>query len=230
MNGRSARWRGPGSAAARSRLIALLLAGAAWAPLSAELQPAKGRFLVAERDLRDPNFSETVVLLTHYGEGGAMGLIVNWPTAAPAAELLPHVGGIAGLSDTIFVGGPVARQVLLMLLRSQGELEGAEHVFADVHLGTSRELLERVASGEQAVEEFRLYSGHAGWAPGQLELELAAGGWRVLPGEPGLVFDADPERVWSELMKRGEVQWTRRGGAAGERAAGPAQPRSSQSR
>ena len=191
--------------------VLMLAAAATIAAAGPGLEPAKGRFLVAERDLRDPNFSETVVLLTEYGAGGAMGVIVNWPTAAPAAELVPQVDGIGELTDTIFVGGPVARQVMFMLLRSAGELPEAERVFADVHLSSSRELLQRLVSGEVEAADLRLYSGYAGWSPGQLEMELAAGGWRVLPGDAELVFAAEPDDVWQELMRRGEVQWTWRG-------------------
>ena len=177
------------------------------------LAPAKGRFLVAQRDLRDPNFRETVIVLTEYDDSGAMGLIVNWPTAAPAAELIPQIEGIAEWADTIYVGGPVSRQVMLMLVRSEEDLAGAQRVFADVHLSTSRELLQRVVAGEVETADMRLYSGYAGWAPGQLDFELEAGGWRVVPGDPDLVFADDPDGVWDELMRRGEVQWTWRLGA-----------------
>ncbi len=173
-----------------------------------QLDPAKGRFLVADRDLRDPNFSETVVLLTDYGEDGAMGVIVNWPTAAPVAELIPQVDGIAERTDTIFVGGPVARQVMLMLVRSENELPQAERIFGDVYLSSSRDLLQRVISRQIEATGLRLYSGYAGWSAGQLDIELAAGGWRVLPADAELVFAADPDRVWPELMRRGDVRWT----------------------
>ena len=184
-----------------------------------DLQPAKGRFLVAERDLRDPNFSETVVLLTEYGADGAMGLIVNWPTAAPVAELIPQMEGIGGWTDTVFGGGPVARQVMLMLLRSEGDLPEAERVFADVHMSTSSELLRQVIAGEIEPADVRLYSGHAGWSPGQLDMELEAGGWRVVPADAELVFATDPEGVWPELIKRGDVRWTWRRSAASARPA-----------
>ena len=199
--------------------VVSLAAAALFAAAGPGLAPAKGRFLVAQRDLHDPNFRETVVLLTEYGADGAMGLIVNWPTAAPAAELIPQVEGIGELAETIFVGGPVARQVMLMLLRSAEDLPQAERVFADVHLSTSRELLQQVLAGEIETLDLRLYSGYAGWAPGQLDLELEAGGWRVLPAEAELVFAADPDAVWTELMRRSDVQWTARPPAAAGRAA-----------
>jgi putative transcriptional regulator len=186
-----------------------LTAAAAVAADGPGLDPAKGRFLVARRGLQDPNFRETVVLLTEVSVDGAMGLIVNWPTAAPAAELIPQIDGIGGLDRKIFVGGPVSRQVMLMLFRSAENLPQAERIFADVHLSTSRDLLERLVAGEIESADLRLYSGHAGWAPGQLDLELEAGGWLVLPGDAELVFAADPDRVWPELVRRGDLQWTR---------------------
>jgi putative transcriptional regulator len=174
------------------------------------LDPAPGRFLVAERQLRDPNFNETVVLLTEYGENGAMGVIVNWPTAAPTSELLPEVEGLADWQETIYVGGPVSRQVMFMLVRSAAELPQAQRVFADVHLSSSRELLQQVVSGEIEATAMRLYSGYAGWSAGQLDMELALGSWRILPGDAALVFEEDPDSIWPELMRRGEMQWTRR--------------------
>ena len=145
------------------------------------LEPAKGRFLVAGRDLLDPNFSKTVVLLTDYGDDGAMGVIVNWPTAAPAAELIPQVDGVGERVGTVFVGGPVSRQVMLMLVRSDDELPQAERVFADVHLSTSRALLQQVISRQVEATDLRLYSGHAG-GPGAAR---PGGGGRRLAGPAG---------------------------------------------
>jgi putative transcriptional regulator len=175
--------------------VLALGAAAAIAAGAPGLGPAKGRFLVAERDLSDPNFSETVVLLTEVGDDGAMGVIINWPTRAPAADLLPEIDGIGERIDTIFVG-------------SERELPEAARIFADVYLSSSLDLLQRVIAGEIEIADLRLYSGYAGWAAGQLEFELAAGGWRVLPAEAELVFAGDPDRVWPELIRRGDVRWT----------------------
>jgi putative transcriptional regulator len=46
-----------------------------------------------------------------------------------------------------------------------------------------------------------MYSGYAGWAPGQLEAELARGDWHLLPAEAKLVFDEHPEGVWEALSR-----------------------------
>ena len=41
----------------------------------------KGIFLIAAPSLRDPNFRQTVVLLCEHGAEGALGVVVNHPTA-----------------------------------------------------------------------------------------------------------------------------------------------------
>lgn len=205
------RWR----RGAASALVGLIVALAATTSVQGgDRSPATGRFLVAERQLDDPNFVETVVLLVDYDSDGAMGLIVNWPTEAPVGMLLPDLEGIERRADTVWVGGPVSRQLMMMLMRSEEDLPGAERVFADVHFSSSRELLERLAAGAVEVGAVRLYSGYAGWAPGQLEMELAVGGWRVLPGDSELIFDTDPDAIWSRLMARDEIEWTGRPGPA----------------
>ena len=163
------------------------------AAASVALEPARGRFLVAERDLRDPNFRETVVLLTDYGKGGAMGVIVNWPSAAPVAELVPQIEGIAERVDTIFVGGPVSRQVMLMLVRAKDELPLAERIFADVHLSSSRELLEQLVAGQIGLRRSaalqrpcRLGAGPARGRAGGRRLAGGAGRRRAgVRGRPG---------------------------------------------
>jgi putative AlgH/UPF0301 family transcriptional regulator len=60
-------------------LLAVTLAGAD--RVQAEpLELGKGLFLIAEPSLRDPNFRETVILITHHNSTGTMGVIINRPT------------------------------------------------------------------------------------------------------------------------------------------------------
>ncbi len=171
--------------------------------------PGKGRFLVARRSLVDPNFSQTVVLLIEYGDQGAMGLIVNRPTEVKLSEVL-EIEGAERLLEPVYSGGPVAHGRMLMLLRAQEAPEGALPVFRDVHSSGSRELLDQLVAQPGSVKQFRVYAGHAGWAPGQLEAEIDRGGWHVMPGDPELVFSSAPKSVWRELIRRAVTRWTRR--------------------
>jgi putative transcriptional regulator len=58
----------------------------------------------------------------------------------------------------------------------------------------------RLAGG---TDDLRLYAGHAAWVPGQLQSEINAGGWQLLPGTAELVFHTDPGSLWKELEGRG---------------------------
>lgn len=175
--------------------------------VDAALAPAKGKFLVASRDLRDPNFTRTVVLLLDYDEMGAMGLVINRPTEMSIATALPDVEGLEGRNENVWAGGPVAVHHLLILVRASTRPAGSDEVFDDVYVSGSRDLLGRLVDAEERVETFRIYAGHAGWAPMQLDAEVARGGWEVLPGEADLVFDDTPAEVWPDLVERGAVKW-----------------------
>jgi putative transcriptional regulator len=173
--------------------------------------PGKGKFLVARRQLIDPNFNQTVVLLVEHSEEGALGLVINRPTEVKLSDVL-EIDGAARLVEPVYSGGPVAHGRMLMLLRAPETPEGAQPVFEDVHSSGSRELLERLVTQQGAVEHFRVYAGHAGWAPGQLEAEIERGGWHVAPADSDLVFSMAPENVWPELNRRAAARWTRRRG------------------
>ena len=42
--------------------------------------------------------------------------------------------------------------------------------------------------------------GYAGWAPSQLDDELARGAWVTVAEDPALVFDDDRTRVWTDAL------------------------------
>jgi putative transcriptional regulator len=170
-------------------------------------KPAAGKFLVADRTLIDPNFTETVVLLLDYNDEGAMGLIVNRQTSVKLAELLPEMKVLQRRQDAAYVGGPVQQDGILLLVRSKEDLEGATRVFGDVHVSASHEFLAKLASESADAERFRAFVGYAGWASGQLEREIATGSWHILPGDTGSVFDPSPEGLWERLIKKTQLRW-----------------------
>lgn len=182
-------------------LLCLSIAMAQTAPQAAL---SAGRLLIAGEHLRDPNFAQTVVLLLNYGDRGARGVIVNRRSDVKLATVFPRISGLHQRPDTAYLGGPVARNQLLVLLRSDGPRPGAEHVVDGVHVSTSRQVLVEALNRAAAV---RVYAGYAGWAPGQLDREVARGDWHVLPADADTVFSDTPGEVWRELIEKGAVQW-----------------------
>ncbi len=181
-----------------ARIVALLAALAVLAAPAAGERPARGMFLVAEPDLLDPNFARSVVLLIDYGENGAAGVIVNRRTEARLVDLLPDIEDTEGAAGRVFLGGPVSPEGVLVLLRADAAPEASRPVFDDVYVSASRDVLERLVKGGGT---FRVYAGHAGWAPGQLDWEIRQGGWALVPADVDALFDDEPDEVWSRMLK-----------------------------
>lgn len=158
----------------------------------------KGQLLVAVPELGDPNFSRTVVyLLAHDPHGGAIGLVLNRPGPLPAAAALPHWAERAAEPAMLFKGGPVDQGSVIGLGR------GHDGWPLPVDLSEQPNLV------EEGADLVRLFSGYAGWSPGQLEGELDMGGWIVVAAEPVDVFTAEPRELWHTVLGRqpGTLGW-----------------------
>jgi putative transcriptional regulator len=166
--------------------------------------PAKGMFLIADQKLQDPNFSQTVVLLLDYGDHGAMGLVVNRPTDVALFRVFPDMEGLRGRAETLFFGGPVDLDKVFILIRSDSQPSSDIPVIKNLYLSGNTDALEQIFNDTQ--REARVYAGYAGWAPQQLDAEIARGDWTVVPADAQTVFDAVPAEIWQKLMNRGKIR------------------------
>ncbi len=162
--------------------------------------PAGGQFLVATPQLRDPRFAETVVLVLSHGRDGAIGVVVNRRTWVEPEVLFPDVGLFRRYRGTVYFGGPVARGNTLFLIRDADRMEG-EPIIDDVYLTADVEEALELLPARTDERTLRVYAGYAGWGPGQLERELAAGDWQVAPASGDLVFMPEPADLWREVHR-----------------------------
>ena len=192
------------------------------AAASAELAPAKGRLLVATEVVGGDLFAETVILLLEYGDAGAMGLVVNRPTDVALGELLEDAEEIPDPPPTIYWGGPVAMSTLSALVHRDAPAESADTIIESVVRLPFDAALENAATDPASV---RFYLGYAGWAPGQLDYELARDSWHVLPASDEIVFSEDPKRLWQRLKPaqqyRAALQSIQKAGHPAPKAAYP---------
>jgi putative transcriptional regulator len=165
-----------------------------------------GKLLVSARDLADPNFAESVVLLVQYNQEGTVGLMINHRTRAPVSRIIQDLDTGKHGSDPIYIGGPVELNAVLGLFRSRKRPDEGTSVLSEVYLVSSKTLLEKALSATPGPTDLRLYVGYCGWAGGQLENEVRQGGWWIFDANAGLVFDPDPGSVWSRLIARTEQQ------------------------
>ena len=190
----------------RRRLLAaalgLPLAGVPYAR-AADADIANGIFLIASPELQDPNFRETVVLITQPEAGGGhLGVIVNRPLAARLSDALPDLHTIPDAAQQMYAGGPVAQNRILFLVRARTAPANSLRVLDEVYLTGDAQLPLRVARGDLKVESFRAYVGYAGWGQRQLRAEIAAGGWYMAPADAEIIFTAEAFKVWPEMIKR----------------------------
>lgn len=178
--------------------------GSVWATEHAPLSmppPGRGVFLVASPNLTDPNFRQAVVLICEFGPAGTLGLIVNRPTNVPLSEAMPYVSVLKGKSDVLFLGGPVQPSSILMLFRVSREPASARRIFEGVYLGGNMDTLERVITRPEPTEAFRAYAGYAGWAPGQLEFEMALGSWATVQADARSIFEKESASLWPDMLR-----------------------------
>ncbi|HVR28329.1 MAG TPA: YqgE/AlgH family protein [Thermoanaerobaculia bacterium] len=163
--------------------------------------PDPGDFLIASRDLDDPNFARTVVLLLQAGPDGAGGVVVNRPTLTPVATVLPQVEGLSERTDRLFWGGPVEPHAALVLVRvDQAPAEGSL-VLDGVYAVRTRAGIEQILGGGLPQPSLRVFTGHAGWAAGQLEWEISRGSWHLRRADADRIFAEEVESLWDRLSR-----------------------------
>lgn len=176
---------------------------------SAAETAANGVFLVATRNIRDANFKESVVLITQPPGSGPFGVIINRPLAQRVGTLFPGNETLEGRDDMLYSGGPVERRSLIFLVRSNRAPPRAAHVLSDVYFTSDFSWVEGMLKRSDPIQGLRVYAGYAGWAPGQLQNEIARGGWHVVPADAETIFEKDPATIWPELIKRAAQHMTR---------------------
>ena len=164
-----------------------------------ELRP--GLFLYASPAQRDPNFTETVVLLVEHGSSGSMGLVVNRPTRVPLEELLRGVEARSGRGLHFYWGGPVQPEVVLALVRTPWPSDSARSVLPDVYLTSEMADVRAALQQKEPGDKLRLFTGYTGWGAGQLAAEVRAGAWVLDRADARSLFAPDTEDLWFRVHR-----------------------------
>ena len=158
--------------------------------------------LVSMPQMNDANFSKTVVLLAEYGAHGAFGLVLNRRMDEPAKAIITADDPLdIHPKMHLYIGGPVEPTRAWILTGHQELDPEALEVMSGVYLSASPTLVRRTL--ESAPDRLvRMVVGYAGWGAGQLDAELAQGGWLLAPVEPDLIFETEAETMWEAAIRR----------------------------
>jgi putative transcriptional regulator len=167
-----------------------------------------GQLLVATPEMKDSRFAETVIYMVKHDADGAFGLVINRPLAkGPFEDLLKGFG--TEINDAkgevvIHYGGPVSMQQGFVLHSDDITIESSMKVANGIAMTADVKMIEAMARGKGPRQSLVML-GYTGWAPGQLEMELKADSWFVIPGDKSLVFGKDADKKWREAMDKRQI-------------------------
>jgi putative transcriptional regulator len=169
------------------------------------MESLRGKLVIASPSIHDPNFRRTVVYMTEHGDEGAMGLVLNRAAETTVGDAVPELGWLADSDQPVHVGGPVAPQSVVVL--AEFERPELSALLVEDDLGFVPGEVPDPDELGAALGRARVFAGHAGWGPGQLESELEEESWIIEPARREDVFTDDPEGLWSAVLKRKGSQY-----------------------
>lgn len=173
-------------------LLALpaLCSAAGKAPLTAIV-------ITAKSELPDDNFAGSAVLVLNNLGPAPIGLITNRPTKFSVSSLFPDLERQLGrVHARIYFGGPVEVDTVWFLVRAAKPPKNAFKAFDDVYISSSRALLLSLLARAKPMDGLRIFIGHAGWAPGQLEAEINHGDWALGKANAEVIFNGKSDHPW----------------------------------
>jgi len=168
----------------------------------ASTQNLAGYLLGAHPGLVDPNFNQSVVLLSvHTPDEGALGVIINRPTGNTLGNLRKDLKSPLMSNLPVFEGGPVSTSEILLVAWKWNLARRNFRLF----FGLEPEKLEELVKTDPSIEA-RAFLGYAGWSMGQLENEVDRSDWAVSPFiQP--FGKVSPQSLWKNLLVQVRPDW-----------------------
>ncbi|MBK7872347.1 MAG: YqgE/AlgH family protein [Saprospiraceae bacterium] len=158
----------------------------------------RGKVLLAEPFMLDPNFKRTAVLLCEHDEEGSVGFILNKPIGMTVDEL---VEGFPEFDSEVCIGGPVQPDTIHYIHNVGDLLEGSTRIIDNIYWGGDFDKLKFLISQELIKpHNIRFFVGYSGWSEGQLSDEMGYGSWLVADMDANYLFKARAELLWSQVM------------------------------
>lgn len=170
----------------------------------ADMESLSGHFLISTPQMPDPRFQEQVIYICSHNDNGAMGVVINNPNQhISMLEVMCNVN--IPLPEhplpPVYMGGPVEMESGFILYSSEYQAENSLEITPKISLSRDARLLEDISKGN-GPKDFLFLLGYAGWAAGQLELELVDNSWLTLPADIDVLFHTPDELKWKKAATR----------------------------
>jgi len=187
------------------RFLLVLFAAAAlaaWKPAH-PADPSQTVLLVAKRQLQDPLYRSTVILVRPMGADQHIGVILNRPTKVKLGELFPEHKPSQSVRDPVYVGGPMSTSVIFAIVQRRDSPGGKSlQMLPEVFMVFEGSTVDQII--EKDPEHARFLAGLVAWRPGELREEIKRGAWFALDADPAVVLRKSTDGMWEELLRRAE--------------------------
>lgn len=167
-----------------------------------------GKLIIAPPSVKGNFWYKTSILVTEHHNQGSLGLVLNKRSQMTISEFASQLGFQLEHEGYVYLGGPVNVKALTMLHTVDWHCSNTMRVTDELAISSAEDLLPKLAMGD-APNQWRLFLGLCGWAPGQLEQELKGvhpfkheTSWLIANPDTGLVFDTDLKEQWTQCVER----------------------------
>jgi putative transcriptional regulator len=163
------------------------------------MKPSKGKLLIAEPFLGDPNFERSVVLLCEHNANGSFGFVLNQLTNLKLEDVIDNVYA----DFPLFLGGPVEQNTLHFIHRLGNIIDGTIDIGNGIYwTGDFDSVRSLLNIGKIKENDIRLFIGYSGWGEGQLDGEMKRDSWIVSETDADFIFDTPTGQFWRSVLKR----------------------------
>ncbi len=162
-----------------------------------------GKCLVSMPGLNDDSFKNALVFVCSHNKDGAMGFVVNKKIKEfsfnDLANQLPITSANPIVPIDLYQGGPMDK-IRGFVLHTTDYMKGDSIAIGEgIAVSSSIDILTDIAFGNGPKDNL-IALGYASWSPNQLEQEIIANSWLVVPATPELVFKTKDEDKWQAAL------------------------------
>ena len=153
--------------------------------------------------MNDDIFGRSVIYICEHNLEGAMGLIINKPIDSISFKDkdMDHIksDNFENLKINLYFGGPILVEKIIALHTNELKIETAIPLNNKISISSGKEIISDIENDINL--NYKLFCGHSGWSPGQLEREIENGDWLLQSSKTDLLFNLTAEKIWGNATE-----------------------------